>query len=152
VGNTAGFTVDRNGTTSNLYKRYPRQVNCRVDFTITNTTVTTVMELPETVVADGATASAVAMSTTTVSSTTVVTAEVPRRTVYAACGANNIGEWTRWKGGRKGCELRIAYSELGRRLNRRTARLLPSRVPAHRRVSRCERIDHEHDVCGGMLY
>jgi hypothetical protein len=92
AGNTAGFTVARNGSTSNLYRRMPRQVNCRVAYTINNTTTTTVTGAPETVYADVATATAVAISTVTVSSTTTLTAVLPRRSVYAACQANNIGE------------------------------------------------------------
>jgi hypothetical protein len=92
VGNTAGFTVARNGKTSNLYKRFPRRVNCRVDYTVNNPTTTTVTGLPETVYVDVATATTVAVSTVTVSSTTTLTAVLPRRSVYAACQANNVGE------------------------------------------------------------
>jgi hypothetical protein len=93
AGNTAGFTVARNGSTSNLYRRFPRQVNCRVDYTINNTTTTTVTGAPETVYADVAMATAVMINTVTVSSTTTLTAVLPRRSVYAACQANNIGKF-----------------------------------------------------------
>jgi hypothetical protein len=131
AGNTAGFTVGRNGTTSNMYKRSPRQVNCRVDITINNTTTITVTGLPETTFADVASATAMTISTSTIISTTTLTAILPQQTVYAACQANNIGM--------RIYETRVedfiltdfSTSQFSRGHDWGATHLLPSRLPSH---------------------
>jgi hypothetical protein len=90
ANNTAGFIVDRYGHTSNLRRRHPRQVNCRVSVRINSTSTVVVNGGTETMWATGG-AMATAMSTSFVTSTTTFTAVMPRRTVYAACQPNNIG-------------------------------------------------------------
>lgn len=92
ANNTGGFSVSRDGKTSNIYRKYPHRVDCRITYTINDTSTTIVTGLPETSVAAGSTA--LVLSTVTVRSTTTVTAVAPRRTRYAACLENNVGEWT----------------------------------------------------------
>ena len=92
ANNTGGFSVGRDGKTSNMYRKYPHRVDCRITYSINQTTTTVVTGLPETSFAAGPTA--MVMSTITISSTTTVTAVAPRRTRYAACLENNVGEWT----------------------------------------------------------
>lgn len=89
ANNTGGFIVDWYGQTSNMYRIFPRRVDCRVAVTINTTLTTTIIGSTETVFADMATATAI--STSTVSITSTVTAVLPQRTVYAACQENNIG-------------------------------------------------------------
>jgi hypothetical protein len=89
ANNTGGFSVDRNGSTSNIFRKYPQRVDCRIMFTINETVTSTVTGTPETTFAAGATA--LVMSTVTISTTTTVTAVAPRRTMYAACMGNNVG-------------------------------------------------------------
>lgn len=92
ANNTAGFIIDRNGTAMNLRRKYPCQVTCRVSANI-NMTLTTIVNGPtETMWATGG-AMATAMSTSLVSTTTTFTAVAPRRTIYAACQANNVGKF-----------------------------------------------------------
>tara|TARA_R110002003_G_scaffold48_23_gene4153 strand:+ start:1793 stop:2506 length:714 start_codon:yes stop_codon:yes gene_type:complete len=90
TNNTGGFQVDRNGMSANIFRRFPQQVNCRVSVTVNSTTTTIVTGLPETVIAPASTVGVVSTSTVSVTSTVEVVA--PRRTVYAACLDNNVGE------------------------------------------------------------
>jgi hypothetical protein len=87
--NTAGYIVDRNGTSRNLNQTYPYRVVC---------TVQTVVDLTETTIVTGAPdiitilpATATAEVTTTVSVTDTVTQVMPTPTVHAACLSNNVG-------------------------------------------------------------
>jgi hypothetical protein len=89
ANHTSGFSVDRNGTSTNLYRKYAQRVDCRVFYTISTSIAITVTGLPETVTIGGQTATA--LVTNTVLSTTTVTEVVPRSTVYAACQRNNVG-------------------------------------------------------------
>jgi hypothetical protein len=89
ANNTGGLRVNRNGRTSNVYRRYPQQVNCRVSVTL-NSTIGVVEEGdPVTTFLDAQMATS--MTTVTVSSTTTLTAVEPQKTVYAACQDNNVG-------------------------------------------------------------
>jgi hypothetical protein len=89
ANHTGGFSVDRNGTSTNLYKRYAQRVDCRVFYTISTSIAITVTGLPETVTLGGQTATA--LVTSTVLSTTTITEVAPKSTVYAACQRNNVG-------------------------------------------------------------
>jgi hypothetical protein len=90
VNSTTAFIVDRNGNGISLQRKYLRQVNCRVNVKF-NLTMTTVVEGPtETMWATGGIVPT-AMHTFTTTTTIVLTAVAPRRTVYAACQPNNIG-------------------------------------------------------------
>ncbi|KAJ4348984.1 hypothetical protein N0V95_004981 [Ascochyta clinopodiicola] len=87
-GNTAGFIVSADGSTSNLNRIYPQRVVCRVAVTVNSTSTTIVTGLPKTEVLVPATATAV--STATFSVTETVIEVVARPTTYAACGGNNV--------------------------------------------------------------
>ncbi|KAF9694929.1 hypothetical protein EKO04_006866 [Ascochyta lentis] len=87
-GNTAGFIVSPDGSTSNLNRIYPQRVVCRVAVTVNSTTTTIVTGLPKTEVLVPATATAV--STATFSVTETVIEVVARPTTYAACEPNNV--------------------------------------------------------------
>lgn len=89
TNNTGGFSVNRNGTSTNIYKKYPQRVDCRVFYTISVSVITTVTGAPETVTL--AVSTAQALMTSTVLTTTTVTEVPPRITVYAACQKNNVG-------------------------------------------------------------
>lgn len=91
ANHTGGFAVNREGQTSNMYRIYPQRVDCRVSVSINSTIETTVIGEPETILAAGATATA--LSTTTISTTTTLTEVLPRQTVYAACQQNNVGAY-----------------------------------------------------------
>jgi hypothetical protein len=92
VNNTGGFSVDRNGSTSNIFNRFPRYVICRVSFTINSTKTEVVTGLTGTVIAAAATATALSM--VTVVSTSTVLEVALRPMVYAACQRNNVGEFS----------------------------------------------------------
>ncbi|KZM23698.1 uncharacterized protein EKO05_0002839 [Ascochyta rabiei] len=87
-GNTAGFIVSADGSTSNLNRIYPQRVVCRVAVTVNSTATTIVTGLPKTEVLVPATATAV--STATFSVTETIIEVVARPTTYAACEANNV--------------------------------------------------------------
>lgn len=89
TGNSAGFIAYPNGTYSGLYRRYAHRVDCRVLVTIDETVVTVVTALPETQVLPQQTETA--LVTTTVLSTVTETRVAATPTVYAACGADNVG-------------------------------------------------------------
>lgn len=86
---TNGFRAYRNGTTSNIFRRYPQEFDCTVEITIFKTEFVVEQGPPETVIAhvDAATS----IRTSTVSSTTTVTSVMPGETIYAACQGNNVG-------------------------------------------------------------
>ncbi|KAF1851199.1 uncharacterized protein K460DRAFT_382686 [Cucurbitaria berberidis CBS 394.84] len=88
ANHTGGFSVDRDGHTSSLDRKFVQRVDCRVAVTVNSTTTTIVTGLPETVFVAQATATA--LTTSTVSTTTTITAVLPRSTVYQACLGNNI--------------------------------------------------------------
>ncbi|KAF1915688.1 hypothetical protein BDU57DRAFT_557772 [Ampelomyces quisqualis] len=88
ANNTGGLRVDRNGHTSNVYRRFPQQVNCRVSVTVNKTMATVEEGDPMTTYVDAQMATS--MTTVTVSSTTTLTAVEPQKTVYAACQENNV--------------------------------------------------------------
>ncbi|OAL02683.1 hypothetical protein IQ06DRAFT_324807 [Phaeosphaeriaceae sp. SRC1lsM3a] len=85
---TNGFRAYRNGTTSNIFRRYPQEFDCTVQITIFKTEFVVEQGPPETVIAhvDAATS----IRTSTVSSTTTVTSVMPGETIYAACQSNNV--------------------------------------------------------------
>lgn len=89
MGNTGGFRVSRNGTTSNIYRRFPQELDCSVRITSTRFVMVVEQGPVESVFMDMD--AATSMRTVTVSSTTTVTSEVPRETIYAACQGNNVG-------------------------------------------------------------
>jgi hypothetical protein len=89
-GNSAGFIVLPDGSTSNLTTEYPHHIVCRVTVTINSTSTTIVTGLPKTEILVPATATVVSTATFTVTETVVEV--VPRPTVYAACQANNVGK------------------------------------------------------------
>jgi hypothetical protein len=91
ANSTTGFIVDRNGNAMSLQRKYPRQVNCRVNVNVNMTMTTVVVGPTETMWATGGIVPT-AMLTFTTTTTTVLTAVAPRRTVYAACQPNNIGK------------------------------------------------------------
>lgn len=91
AGNTGGIRVNRNGTTSNIYRRYPQQLDCSVQITLTKTFFVVEQGPVETAYAE--VDAATSINTVTVSSTTTLTSEVPRETVWAACQGNNVGEY-----------------------------------------------------------
>lgn len=87
-GNTAGFIVSPDGTTSNLNRIYPQRVVCRVAVTVNSTTTTIVTGPPKTETLVPATATAVSTSTCSVTETIIEV--VARPTTYAACESNNV--------------------------------------------------------------
>ncbi|CAO2649301.1 Nn.00g066860.m01.CDS01 [Neocucurbitaria sp. VM-36] len=88
ANHTGGFSVDRDGHSSSLDRKFVQRVDCRVSVTVNSTTTTIVTGLPETVFVAAQTATAV--TTTTVSTTTTVTEILPTTTIYEACRGNNI--------------------------------------------------------------
>lgn len=90
-GNTAGFQAFRNGTTSNIYRRFPQRLDCSVQ--ITQTRFLYVLEQGPAETKYAEVDSATSISTVTVSTTTTLTRVVPAETIYAACQANNVGEY-----------------------------------------------------------
>lgn len=89
-GNTAGFIVSPDGTTSNLNRIYPQRVVCRVAVTVNSTSTTIVTGLPKTETLVPATATSV--STATFSVTETIVEVQAQATTYAACGENNVGK------------------------------------------------------------
>ncbi|KAF2819178.1 hypothetical protein CC86DRAFT_432236 [Ophiobolus disseminans] len=81
ANNTGGLSVSRDGKTSNIYRKYAHRVDCRITYTVNQTSTTIVTGLPET---------ALVMSTVTVSRTTTAVEVKPRETRYAACLGNNV--------------------------------------------------------------
>lgn len=90
ANNTGGFAVDRSGKTSSIYRKFAHRVDCRIMYTINRTSLEVATGLPETSFVAGATA--VVMSTVTVSTTTTVVSVKARETKYAACMGNNVGK------------------------------------------------------------
>ncbi|KAI8940616.1 hypothetical protein NX059_001888 [Plenodomus lindquistii] len=88
VNHTGGFIVDRTGNATTLNRKFVLRVDCEVTVDVNRTSVTVVTGLPETVLI--APATAISLSTTTVSSTQTVTEIQPAATIYQACQANNV--------------------------------------------------------------
>lgn len=92
ANHTGGYIVDRNGNGTTFNRKYVRRIDCTVTYNVDRTVVTVVTGLPETVFVAPATATS--LSTITFSTTQTVTAIAPRETVYQACQANNVGEYS----------------------------------------------------------
>jgi hypothetical protein len=88
-GNTAGYMVDRNGTSGTLNQTYPYQIIYSVQTVVNVTEVSVVTGAPDVVTLAPATATV--EMTTTVTVVESVVQIVPTPTVYAACLSNNVG-------------------------------------------------------------
>ncbi|KAH7378420.1 hypothetical protein DE146DRAFT_626424 [Phaeosphaeria sp. MPI-PUGE-AT-0046c] len=88
AGNTGGLRVSRNGTTSNIYRRYPQQLDCMVQITVSKRVFVMEEGPVETMYAE--VDAATSMVTSVVSSTVTVTSVAPQETVWAACMGNNV--------------------------------------------------------------
>jgi hypothetical protein len=149
ANSTTGFIVDRNGNAMSLQRKYPRQVNCRVNVNV-NMTMTTVVEGPtETMWATGGIVPT-AMNTLTTTTTTVLTAVAPRRTIYAACQPNNIGKSYHLEALIR--HVLNNHSELDQRHLRQRARLRPRHLPPHSRLPHVQRTHHQHLVRRELLH
>jgi hypothetical protein len=91
-GNTAGYIVDRNGTSGNLNQTFPYRVVYSVQTVVNVTGISIVTGAPEVVTLVPTTiATATAETTTTVTVIQSVVHILPTPTVYAACLNNNVG-------------------------------------------------------------